>query len=60
MYKRRSRSARFYVAEPEDCQTLSWKRFAKAARMHGLSHFSKDSVRELSPREIVVLEGLWP
>lgn len=50
---------RFYVAEPEDCQTLSWKRFAKTARKHGLSHFSKDSVRELSPREVLVLERLW-
>jgi len=50
---------RFYVAEPEDCQTLSWRRFAKAARMHGLSHFSKGSVRELNPREILLLEELW-
>jgi hypothetical protein len=59
MYKRRSRSARFYVAELEDYQTLSRKRFAKTARMHGLPHFAKGSVRELSPREILVLEGLW-
>jgi hypothetical protein len=51
---------RFYVAELEDCQTLSRKRFAKTARKHGLSHFSKESVRELSPREVLVLEGLWP
>lgn len=50
---------RFYVAEPEDCQTLPWKRFAKTARNHGLSHFSKDSVREVSSREVLVLEGLW-
>lgn len=50
---------RFYVSEPEDCQTFSWERFKKESRKHGLSRFSKDSVRELNPREILLIEGLW-
>lgn len=50
---------RFYLAEPEDSQGLSWERFKKEARKHGLSRISKESVRELSPREALVLEEVW-
>lgn len=50
---------RFYVSEPEDCESLSWERFKKAAKHHGLSRISKDSVRELNPREVLVIEGIW-
>jgi hypothetical protein len=50
---------RFYVAEPEDLQTLSFERFKKEAKRHGLLQISENSVRELSSREALVLEGLW-
>ena len=50
---------RFYVAEPEDGQSLPWGQFMKEARKHGLSRISEGSLRELSPREILVLEGIW-
>lgn len=50
---------RFYVSEPEDCQTFSWERFKKEAKKLGLSRLSKDSVRELNPRESLVIENLW-
>jgi len=50
---------RFYVAESEDCQNLSWERFRKKAKKHGLTRISKDSVRELNPREVLLIEGLW-
>jgi len=50
---------RFYVSESEDCESLSWERFKKAAKQHGLSRVSKDSVRELNPREVLVIEGIW-
>jgi hypothetical protein len=50
---------RFYVAEPEDCQKLSWERFRQEAKKRGLSRISKDSVRELNPREVLLVEGLW-
>jgi hypothetical protein len=51
--------SRFYIAEPEDCHNLSWKQFEKEANKHGLSRISKNSVRELSPREVLLIEGLW-
>ena len=54
-----ARWTRFYVVEPDDCQSLPWERFKKATKKHGLSRISKDSVRELNPREVLVLEGLW-
>lgn len=50
---------RFYVAEPEDGQSLPWGQFMKEAKKHGLSRISEGSLRELSPREVLVLEGLW-
>jgi len=50
---------RFYVSEPEDCKNLSWERFKKAAKKVGLSRISKDSVRELNPRELLLIEGIW-
>jgi hypothetical protein len=50
---------RFYVAESEDCQSLSWERFKMEAKKHGLSRMSKDSVRELNPREVLLIESLW-
>lgn len=50
---------RFYVAEPGDCLSLSWERFKREAKKHGLSRISKDSVRELNPREVLLVEGLW-
>jgi hypothetical protein len=50
---------RFYVSEPEDCQSLSWERFKKEAKKLGLSRVSKDSIRELNPREVLVLEEIW-
>jgi len=50
---------RFYVSEPEDCQRVSWTRFEGEAEKHGLSRISKDSVRELNPREVLLIEGLW-
>jgi hypothetical protein len=50
---------RFYVSETDDCESLSWDRFKKAAKQHGLSRISNDSVRELNPREVLVIEGIW-
>jgi hypothetical protein len=50
---------RFYVAEPENCRSLSWKRFKKEAKKHKLFRFSKDSARELRPREALLIEALW-
>ncbi len=50
---------RFYVGESEDYQGLSWERFKREAKKHGLSRISKDSVRELNPREVLLIEGLW-
>jgi len=50
---------RFYLAEPEDSQSVSWERFKKEAKRHELSRISKDSVRELNPREVLLIEGLW-
>ncbi len=50
---------RFYMAESEDYQSLSWERFKEESKKHGLSRISKESVRELNPREVLVIEGLW-
>lgn len=50
---------RFYISEPENCQGLSWERFKKEAKKFGLSRISKDSIRELNPREALLLEGIW-
>ena len=50
---------RFYVAEPEDSESLPWGEFKKATKKLGMFRISKDSVRELNPREVLVLEGLW-
>ena len=50
---------RFYVAERDDCQSLSWERFKKETKKYGLSRISKDSVRELNAREVLLIEGLW-
>jgi hypothetical protein len=50
---------RFYISEPENCQTFAWDQFKKRATIHGLSRLSKDSVRELNPRECLIIEGLW-
>jgi hypothetical protein len=50
---------RFYVSEPEDIGSLSWERFKKEAKKLGLSRVSKESVRELNPREILLIEGIW-
>jgi hypothetical protein len=50
---------RFYVSELEDCQSLSWERFKKEAKKLGLSRVSKGSVRELNPREVLLIEGIW-
>lgn len=50
---------RFYLSEPEDCESLPWERFKKAAKKVGLSRVSKDSVRELKPREALLIEGIW-
>jgi hypothetical protein len=50
---------RFYVAESEDVKSLSWERFRKEARRVGLSRVSKDSTRELNPREVLLTEGIW-
>jgi hypothetical protein len=50
---------RFYIAEPEDCQNLSWAQFEKDAKKHGLTRISKNSIRELNPREVLLIERLW-
>jgi hypothetical protein len=50
---------RFYVAEPEDCQSLSWGQFEKDAKKYGLTRISRDSIRELNPREVLLIEELW-
>ncbi len=50
---------RFYVSEPEVCESLSWERFKKEAKKLGLSRVSKDSTRELNPREVLLTEGIW-
>lgn len=50
---------RLYVSEPEDSQRLSWERFKKEAKKLGLSRVSKGSERELNPREVLLIEGIW-
>ena len=50
---------RFYVEDREDTKSLSWKRFQKQARARGISRISKGTVRELNPREALVLEAVW-
>jgi hypothetical protein len=50
---------RFYLAESEDCQKISWERFGKEAVKHGLTRISKNSIRELNPRELLIIEDLW-
>lgn len=50
---------RFYVSEPEDCPSLSWERFKKETKKLGLSRVSKDTVRELNLREVLLIEGVW-
>jgi len=50
---------RLFVAEPEDCHRLTWERFEKEAVKHSLSRVSKNSVRELNPREVLLIERLW-
>ena len=54
-----ARWTRFYVSEPEDCRRLSWERFKKEAKRVGLPRASKDTVRELNPREVLLVESLW-
>ena len=49
---------RFYISESEDSQSLSWERFKKESKKLGLSHVSKDSVRELTPKEILLFESI--
>lgn len=50
---------RFYVSDQEDLESLSWERFKKEAKKLGFSRISEDSARELSPREVLLNEGLW-
>jgi hypothetical protein len=50
---------RIYVSEPEDCKNVSWERFKNEAKKLGLAHISKDSVRELNPRELLLVESIW-
>lgn len=50
---------RFYVSVPEDCQSLSWEQFKKETGKLGLSRVSKNSIRELNPREVLLVEGIW-
>ena len=50
---------RFYVSEPEDCKILSWERFKNEAKKLGLPRISKCGVRELNPREVLLVEGIW-
>src|SRR5258706_5461400 len=50
---------RFYVSEREDCKSLSWEQFKKAAKQHGLLRVSKNSIRELSRREVLLIDGIW-
>jgi hypothetical protein len=50
---------RLYVSDSEDCESLSWERFKKAAKKAGLSRISRNSERELSPREVFLAEDLW-
>jgi len=50
---------RFYVSEPENCQSLSWERFKKETKKLGLTRISTDSIRELNPREVLLIEGFW-
>lgn len=48
---------RFYFAQPEDNQQLSWTQFSATAAKRGLS-FSKSRTRELKSSEIVAVEML--
>ncbi len=50
---------RFWLVEPEDCHSLSWKQFERQAKKRGLSQISQNSVRELNPREVLLIEGFW-
>jgi len=49
---------RFYIAESGDCKQLSWTKYKAAAGKQGLSRISKNSVRELNPREVLELDML--
>lgn len=51
---------RFYLSEPDNTRGISLKRFKEEAKKRGLTHLSKNSTRQLSPREAIVLEGVWP
>jgi hypothetical protein len=50
---------RIYVSVPEDWKSVSWERFKNEAKKLGLAHISKDSVRELNPRELLLVESIW-
>ncbi len=50
---------RFYVVEPEECRGLSWNRFKKEVKKQGISRISQNSIRELNPREVLLLEEFW-
>ena len=54
-----NRWTRFYISEPETFEMISWERFNKEAKKHGLSRLLKTSIRELNPRESLVIENLW-
>jgi len=50
---------RFYLDQPNEYQEYSWKKFKKETRKLGIANVTENSVRELSPREILLIEGLW-
>lgn len=50
---------RFYVAEPDDCKYHTWDKFRKEAKRLGITSISKSTIRELRPREVLLIEQLW-
>jgi len=50
---------RFYVEETEYCRRILWERFKEEINRLGLSRVSKNSVRELNHREVLLVENIW-
>ncbi|MEW6208968.1 MAG: hypothetical protein AB1631_11420, partial [Acidobacteriota bacterium] len=51
--------ARFYLEERSDSKGMSWTEFERRLRKAGLESVKKNSTRELSLREIALMESVW-
>ncbi len=50
---------RFYLEEQSDSKGMSWTEFERRLRKVGLEGIKKSSTRELSLREIALMESIW-